>query len=216
MLVLVLSSGSTRGYAALGDAPRCTPLVAAQLRTETADAKLPISELTRHPTNYDAEARDYLIRTIVFEASGEPEEGKAAVAHVILNRQKSGRWGDSIKQVVTHPWQFEPWMTRRAEMESLSPNDLRYQSAAQIADAVLSGQTPDPTAGATHFLNPTIVRERRGGSLPAWAYGKGQPIGRHTFYLPEDETDFLPETGPGGGATSARMSVAASSVLTAN
>ena len=33
--------------------------------------------------SYDAEERDYLIRTIAFEASGEPEEGKAAVAHVI-------------------------------------------------------------------------------------------------------------------------------------
>ena len=54
-----------------------------------------------------------MIRTIAFEASGESDEGKAAVAYVILNRVKSGVWGDSIKDVVTHPWQFEPWMTRR-------------------------------------------------------------------------------------------------------
>ena len=26
--------------------------------------------------------------------------GKVAVAHVILNRKKSGRWGDNIKAVV--------------------------------------------------------------------------------------------------------------------
>jgi spore germination cell wall hydrolase CwlJ-like protein len=30
-----------------------------------------------------------------------PEEGKAAVAHVILNRMRSGKWGDNIKDVVT-------------------------------------------------------------------------------------------------------------------
>ena len=48
-----------------------------------------------------------------------------------------------------------------------------------------SGQTPNPTSGATHFLNPVIVRERRGGSLP-WARGEGRPIGRHTFYFPDD------------------------------
>jgi len=36
--------------------------------------------------NYDAEDRDYMIRTIVFEAGGEPDEGKIAVAYVILNR----------------------------------------------------------------------------------------------------------------------------------
>ena len=74
------------------------------------------SELRR-----SVEERDYLIRTIAFEASGEPEVGKAAVAHVILNRKKSGRWGDNIKDVVTHPGQFEPWMTRRREIEGLSP-----------------------------------------------------------------------------------------------
>jgi N-acetylmuramoyl-L-alanine amidase len=129
--------------------------------------------------------RDYLIRTIAFEASDETEVGKVAVAYVVLNRKKSGRWGDNIKAVVTHPDQFEPWMTRRKDIESLSLNDPRYQSAAIVADAVLSGQTPDPTAGATHFLNPTIVRERRGGSLPSWALGEGRPIGRHVFYSPD-------------------------------
>jgi spore germination cell wall hydrolase CwlJ-like protein len=136
--------------------------------------------------------RDYLIRTIAFEASGETEVGKVAVAYVVLNRKKRGRWGDNIRAVVTHPGQFEPWMTRRREIEGLSPNDPRYQSAAIIADAVLSGQTPDPTAGATHFLNPVIVRERRGGSLPLWARGEGRPIGRHTFYSP-GEGDSSPQ-----------------------
>jgi Cell Wall Hydrolase len=136
--------------------------------------------------------RDYLIRTVAFEASGETEVGKVAVAYVVLNRKKSGRWGDSIKAVVTSPRQFEPWMTRRKAMEGLSPHDPRYKRAAKIADAVLSGQTPDPTAGATHFLNPTIVRARRGGSLPLWARGEGRPIGRHTFYFP-DEGDSPPQ-----------------------
>ena len=121
------------------------------------------------------EDRDYLIRTIAFEASGEPTMAKIAVAYVVLNRKKSGRWGDTIKAVVTHTGQFEPWTTKRTEIEGLSPDDPRYQSAAIIADAVLSGQTPDPTAGATHFLNPTIVRERHGGALPSWASGEGLP-----------------------------------------
>ena len=137
--------------------------------------------------------RDYLIRTIAFEASGETEVGKVAVAYVVLNRKKTGRWGGNIKAVVTSPGQFEPWMTRRRDIEGLSPNDPRYQIAAIIADAVLSGQTPDPTAGATHFLNPTIVRERRGGSLPSWASGEGRPIGRHTFYSSDDA---LPQHAP--------------------
>jgi spore germination cell wall hydrolase CwlJ-like protein len=146
----------------------------------------PVPLLKPASADFDPEGRDYLIRTVVFEASGEPEEGKAAVAHVILNRKRLGRWGDNIKEVVTRPWQFEPWMTKRKEIENLSENDPRYRKAARIADAVLSGQKPDPTAGATHFLNPRIVRQRRGGSLPTWADGEGQPIGRHTFYSPDE------------------------------
>jgi spore germination cell wall hydrolase CwlJ-like protein len=143
--------------------------------------------MSQHPVAWRqaVEDRDYLIRTIAFEASGEPAMAKIAVAYVVLNRKKSGRWGDNIKAVVTHPGQFEPWTTKRQEIEGLSPDDPRYQSAAIIADAVLNGQTPDPTAGATHFLNPTIVRERRSGELPSWACGEGLPIGSHTFYLPE-------------------------------
>ena len=80
------------------------------------------------------DGRDYLIRTIAFEASGETEVGKVAVAYVVLNRKKSGKWGDNIKAVVTSPDQFEPWMTRRREIEGLSPNVPHYQSAAIIAD----------------------------------------------------------------------------------
>jgi hypothetical protein len=147
--------------------------------------KTGIAKLSFVRPTYTSEDRDYLIRTIAFEASGESEEGKAAVAHVILTRTRSGRWGDTIKEVVTRRWQFESWMTKRAEMESLDVEDYRYRSAAQIADAVLAGHMPDPTTGATHFLNPTIVQQRRGSSLPAWTAGGGLSIGRHTFYAPE-------------------------------
>jgi hypothetical protein len=135
---------------------------------------------------YSLEERDYLIRTMAFEAQGEPDVGKAAVARVILNRKKSHRWGDTVKDVVMKPWQFEPWMTRRKEIEKLSPDDPRYRKAGRIADAVLAGAISDATAGATHFLNPTLVRQRRGGSLPSWARGEGVSIGRHTFYSPDE------------------------------
>ena len=196
LLVPILLSGATPLHAALGVEPHASSASGLQGTTDTVDAKLPIPELRQAVSNYEPdERRDYLIRTIAFEAADESDEGKAAVAHVILNRKRSGRWGDNIKDVVTRPWQFEPWMTRRKEMEKLSLDDPRYQNAARIADAVLTGQMPDPTAGATHFLNPTVVRQRRDGSLPSWARGEGQPIGRHTFYSPNEGS-----AGPGRAA----------------
>jgi spore germination cell wall hydrolase CwlJ-like protein len=155
-------------------------------KESSSDVTSPLAEQAHTALDHGSE-RDYLIRTIVFEASGETEIGKAAVAYVILNRKRNGSWGDRIRDVVTHPRQFEPWMTRKDEIEKLSPNDPRYLDAAKIANAVLAGLIPDPTAGATHFLNPVVVRQRRGGSLPSWADGDGQPIGRHVFYSPDRE-----------------------------
>ena len=183
LFTLVLLMASTPLHASLGIAPQCVA-PSQSVSTKWLEVKTPLPDLPQATSTYQPEDRDYLIRTIAFEAGEESDEGKAAVAHVVLNRERSGRWGDSIKKVVTRPWQFEPWMTKRKQMAALSPSDPRYRDAARIADAVLSGQIPDPTAGATHFLNPTVVRKRRGGDLPKWARGEGQPIGRHTFYAP--------------------------------
>jgi Cell Wall Hydrolase len=197
LLAILLPQDAAPLYAALGDAPRCMPPSIVQTSIDAAETNPLVRGLRRTMSLAGPEDRDYIIRTIVFEASGEEEVGKAAVAHVILNRWRSGRWGDTVKDVVTHPWQFEPWMTKKRQIENLSPNDPRYRDAARIADDVLSGARLDPTAGATHFLNPTIVRERRGGTLPAWAQGVGQPIGNHTFFKPEeDDPELQPELSP--------------------
>jgi spore germination cell wall hydrolase CwlJ-like protein len=106
LLAPTLLGGATPVHAALGPAPKCVPLETTRGTTETVDVKPPIAELSEPVPSYDPEDRDYLIRTIVFEAVDEPDEGKAAVAYVILNRKRSGRWGDNIKDVVTRPWQL--------------------------------------------------------------------------------------------------------------
>jgi hypothetical protein len=195
---IFVANGATPLHAALGVAPRCVSAKSSDDKIRFADAGAPMPKLGPS-LSFDAEDRDYIIRTIAFEAGEEPDEGKAAVAHVILNRKRVGRWGDSIKEVVTHPWQFEPWMTKKSQMKNLSREDPRYKDAARVTDAVLAGDMPDPTAGATHFLNPTIVRKRRGGSLPDWASGEGQPIGQHVFYMPAvpERSDDPKELGTG-------------------
>ena len=184
--------GDARGKAKRGAPRKESEQVESQTEKQTEKLKKksstsPLAEQAHTALDQGSEERDYLIRTIVFEALGETEIGKAAVAYVILNRKKNGSWGDRIRDVVTYPRQFEPWMTRKDEIEKLSPNDPRYFDAAKIVDGVLAGLIPDPTAGATHFLNPVVVRQRRGGSLPSWADGDGQPIGRHVFYSPDRE-----------------------------
>lgn len=141
--------------------------------------------------------RDLMIRTVIGEADDQPDVGQAGVAHVILNRLGTGKWGDSASGVVLARNQFEPWSTRARELNGIKPDSPRYQKTAAIVDDVLSGQTPDPTGGATHFLQEDLVRKRRGGSLPDWASGGGQRIGGHTFYKPGEalEPDILAQYG---------------------
>ena len=100
-LVVFVVSGATPLQASIGIEPQCPPTSAQQ--TTVAPLELALTDLSQ-AIPYDAEDRDYLIRTIAFEASDEAEEGRAAVAYVILNRMSRG-WGDSIKDVVTQPGQ---------------------------------------------------------------------------------------------------------------
>ena len=134
----------------------------------------------------DSSDRDLMIRTILGEAANQGLEGQAAVAHVIMNRLAAGRWGATPSAVVLAPNQFEPWSTRRAELMAIDPNSVAYRNVGDIVDMVQSGDIPDVTGGATHFLNEKIVRGRRGGSLPSWAAAPVAKIGEHTFYRPDD------------------------------
>jgi hypothetical protein len=171
---------------------RDLPAAADKLGTSFVIAVIVVALFWGYQLHQVANERDYLIRTIAFEASGETEIGKVAVCLCGPQSEEARQMGDTIKAVVTSPGQFEQWMIQRKAIEGLSRDDPRYQSSAIIADAVLSGQTPDPTAGATHFLNPIIVRARQGGSLPSWASGEGRPLGRPVFYSP-DEGDRSPQ-----------------------
>jgi spore germination cell wall hydrolase CwlJ-like protein len=67
----------------------------------------------------DPVSRDLLIRTVIGEAGAEPDEGKAAVAGVVLNRLRSGDYGDSVAKVVLAKNQFEPWGSRRQEKPAI-------------------------------------------------------------------------------------------------
>ena len=95
----------------LAISPRCD-IERQGCSTATSAALLPTKGVAKQPaaaagwteTKPDPKAwrqalddRDYLIRTIAFEASGEPAIAKIAVAYVVLNRKKSGRWGENIK-----------------------------------------------------------------------------------------------------------------------
>lgn len=129
--------------------------------------------------------RDLITRTVIGEAGNEPDEGKAAVTSVVLNRLRSGRYGNTASGVVLQPNAFEPWSTRRGELLAIDPKSKAYQGARSIVDSVVAGDVPDPTGGATHFFAPAAQRQLNRPS-PAWAATPMTArIGGHNFYAPE-------------------------------
>jgi N-acetylmuramoyl-L-alanine amidase len=140
--------------------------------------------------------RELLTRMVMMESTGQPQAGKEAVAHVILNRVADGRYGDGVQGVITRQTttksgkvvaQFEPWGNprTRAAMMATPTDSRRYQEAKAAVDRVLSGESQDPTNGATHFLNKTTSAARGDSAMKPGGWGRtGRDqikIGDHTF-----------------------------------
>jgi len=128
-----------------------------------------------------------MIWTIAFEAPEESDEDKAAVAYVILNRTQNGRWGDNIKDVVTHPWQFEPWMTKRQDWRGYLRTILAVAAQPRLRMLFLTERCRIPPRGRRTFSIPRWLG-KGAAALPSWARSEGQPIGRHTFYKPNERS----------------------------
>lgn len=127
-----------------------------------------------------------LALNVYFEASGESQEGMAAVAHVTINRAKRSdkelcdivaednqfSWANGNNIVRTKEgWYLSPGL--RAKINRKSP---QWANAHSIALAAL--YTDDLTGGATHFHTPDVN--------PSWNKMTGMQfirrIGNHLFY----------------------------------
>ena len=131
----------------------------------------------------DATTADHkcLAEAIYYEAGSEPTVGKHAVAHVVINRSRSGRYPGSICGVVyqrnykSRGCQFS-WSCRR----HAAPVGVRWQEAQDVATQVINGNSQDPTKGALNFHGR---KERPGYSTRK--YQKTTQIGGHVFWKPK-------------------------------
>ncbi|MET7246084.1 cell wall hydrolase [Methylobacterium sp. EM32] len=131
------------------------------------------------PENAEKEQR-CLAEAVYFEARGEPEQGQAAVAQVVLNRAKSGLYPANICGVVyqnRHRYmgcQF----SFACEGKSLRiTDDASWQVATRVAQSVVEGRTYlADVGGATHYHADYVK--------PRWSrrLRKMDVIGRHIFY----------------------------------
>lgn len=117
-------------------------------------------------------ALDTAARTLLQEARNEPPEGQAAVAHVILNRVKTGRWGKSLATVCLSEDQFSGWHNPKDPNFTYACNLRDDDPALARARAVLQAATlatVDPTQGALFYYAPkAMVPPDR---VPGWVMG---------------------------------------------
>lgn len=120
-----------------------------------------------------------LALAVYFEAGSEPQAGKQAVAHVVLNRAQHAGFPGGVCGVVQQggeqrPCQFGWYCDGRSDQ----PTSARmWQSAQEVAREVLAGRVDDPTGGALYFAQARAKR-------PAWTQHLTQiaRIGGHVFY----------------------------------
>lgn len=138
--------------------------------------------------------------TIYGEARGEIDEGQIAVGWVIKTRtaqyvQRHGAMINIYAVVARLPYQFSAWNTSDPNAhllgDSFPLHTPVFAQCVRHAVDVLSNSVPDPTHGATHYLNVAAVLGAL-NHLPTWAadpHNRRQVnetyvtarIGRHTF-----------------------------------
>jgi spore germination cell wall hydrolase CwlJ-like protein len=130
----------------------------------------------------DQSAREQhcLAEAIYFEARGESEKGRAAVAQVVLNRVSSGLYPSTICGVVfQNRWRYHACQFSFAcEGQSLRITEPEaWQTAERIAAKVGSGETYLADVGAATHYHADYVQ-------PYWArrLEKTDVIGHHIFY----------------------------------
>ena len=121
-----------------------------------------------------------LALNVYHEARGEPERGKYAVAHVVMNRVADRRFPSTVCRVVKqggeltrYRCQFSWW----CDGQSDRPREAKAWAASQVIAAdVFWGRDRDPTRGALWYHADYVS--------PYWrtAFKQGPKIGRHFFY----------------------------------
>lgn len=113
-----------------------------------------------------------LATAIYYEAKGEPLAGQLGVAHVILNRTRSGRFPSSVCGVVKQPGQFS--FVRAGRMTSPGEGNKAYRTALSVAQLALAHGAESPVAAALYFHATRVS--------PNWGRQRVATIGRHIFY----------------------------------
>lgn len=113
-----------------------------------------------------------LAGAVYFESKGESLEGQLAVARVIINRAKSGRFASSLCGVVYQPGQFS--FVRGRGMPSIPTASGSWREAVAIAQIAMEDSWNSQAEGALFFHARRVA--------PGWGKQRLAAIDNHIFY----------------------------------
>ena len=164
-------------------APAATPVAAVEktaIEKTAAEQIAPAEEeefdtLAQAVAAQDSAAADDALQclagAIYFESKGEPLTGQLAVAEVIINRAKSGRFPADVCAVVKQRGQFS--FVRGGQIPTINAGTA-YRTAIAVAKVALADAWNSPADKALYFNTP----DRR----PSVRAIKVASIGNHVFY----------------------------------
>lgn len=113
-----------------------------------------------------------LAGAVYFEAKGESLAGQLAVARVIVNRSKSGRFSNSYCGVVYQPSQFS--FVRGRSMPAIPKATRQWKNAVAIAQIAHANAWASPVEGALFFHAAYVS--------PRWNLRRMGRVDNHVFY----------------------------------
>lgn len=136
----------------------------------TAESLAALVDATPRPADIDPELR-CLAGAVYFESRGESLVGQLAVAHVVINRAKSGRFPASLCGVVHQKSQFS--FVRGGKMPAVR-NAVQWDNAVAIAQIARDGSWKNNAPGALFFHARHVS--------PGWRKTRIAQIDNHIFY----------------------------------
>jgi spore germination cell wall hydrolase CwlJ-like protein len=139
---------------------------------QTPSLEADVARLAAAETNGAEE--DCLANAVYFEARGESLEGQLAVAEVVMNRARSGRYPATWCGVVTQRAQFS--FVRGGIIPAANRDSQAWRRAVAIARIA--------QAGTTRMLAANVLWYHANYVAPAWGrrLARSSVIGAHIFY----------------------------------
>jgi spore germination cell wall hydrolase CwlJ-like protein len=147
-----------------------TPVDIATDDSAVADTLAQLVAATPKPETIDPELR-CLAQAVYFESRGESLAGQLAVAHVVINRAKSGRFPTSLCGVVHQKSQFS--FVRGGRMPKIREG-AQWANAVSIAQIARDGSWSNRAPGALFFHARHVS--------PGWRKTRIAAIDNHIFY----------------------------------